>query len=414
MVHRGAMRVVHEWVTEADGVFRVDRQAYADATLADAERERIWSRCWLYAAHASELPAPGDFVTREVGGRELVIVRGPDGAVRAFVNTCPHRGAQLCGEPCGKARLFTCPYHAWSFDTRGALRGVPGRDAYERIDDAELREVRLESYRDLAFVTFDRRAGSLVEYLAGAAEQIDAIMDQGMAGGMAIVPGTQRYVIDANWKLLAENSIDAYHLLALHGRYIDYVADQGIRIGRPQGRARELGNGHAVSETSPPLAGKPVAYWGPPMPLAHKSAIAALQAQLAGAYGEDRAKHIGGVYRQLLIFPNLMLIDTAALTVRTWSPAGVARMNVTAWALLPRELPAIDRELALKSFLTFFGPGGFATPDDIAMLEAVQRGIAHREVRWADCSRGMQRAEAAHDDELPIRAFWRRWRELMA
>jgi len=109
-----------------------------------------------------------------------------------------------------------------------------------------------------------------------------------------------------------------------------------------------------------------------------------------------------------------MLIDTAALTIRTWSPAGVDRMNVTAWALLPRELPAIDRELALRSFLTFFGPGGFATPDDIAMLEAVQRGLAHREVRWADCSRGMQRAEAAHDDELPIRTFWRRWRELMA
>jgi phenylpropionate dioxygenase-like ring-hydroxylating dioxygenase large terminal subunit len=230
---------------------------------------------------------------------------------------------------------------------------------------------------------------------------------------MEIVPGTQRYDIAANWKLLAENSVDTYHVISLHRRYIKYVGEKGAPPAPPSGRAHQLGNGHAVSLSSPPIGAKPVAYWGPPMPPAHQPAIAAAYAELVGAYGEDRARLIGQTYRQLLIFPNLIVNDACATTIRTWDPLGHDRMRVTAWALAPCGQSEEDRALALQSFLTFFGPGGFATPDDIEILEASQHAFVNREIGWTSCARGIGRAEPRFDDELQLRAFWRRWRELV-
>lgn len=347
----------------------------------------------------------------------MIIVRGRDGVLRALLNTCMHRGSIVCTQPRGNARSFTCPYHAWTYDTQGALRGLPGRAAYAdsfALDELGLRAARLDSYRDFIFVAFDPGASPLVEYLAGATEYIDLVVDQSLAGTMEVLPGSQQYGIRANWKFLAENSIDSYHVMSLHRRYVDYLVAQGSMPVRPRGHARDLGNGHAVSVSAPPLAGKPVAYWGPPMPEASKGDVTATFARLVEAYGEERAAQIGQTYHQLLIFPNLMIIDTVATTIRTWSPRDHESIDVTAWALAPRGQSDGDRALALQGFLTFFGPGGFATPDDIEMLEQCQRSLINDAVRWVDCSRGMTRSEPSYDDDLPLRAFWRRWRELMS
>jgi p-cumate 2,3-dioxygenase subunit alpha len=403
--------------SEQASSFRVDKRAYAMPSVFELERDRIFRRCWLYAAHASELPRAGDFVTRTVGGRPLIIVRGRDGVVRAMFNTCTHRGSRVCNEAQGNARTFTCPYHAWSFDTTGALRGVPGRESYGptfALSQLDLVPARTDTYRDFIFVAFSPRAGTLEDYLAGAKEYIDLVADQSLDGGMEIVPGTQHYGLRANWKLLAENSIDTYHVMALHRRYVEYLVQEGQMPVRPVGKARDLGNGHAVSETAPPLSCKPVAHWGPPMPESKRGDMAALYDRLVVAHGEERARMIGKTYRQLLVFPNLMLIDTCATTIRTWSPRDVQSMEVTAWALAPRDQSADERALTLQSFNLFFGPGGFATPDDIEMLEQCQSQFVNDDVRYIDCSRGIQRAEPSYDDDLPLRAFWRRWKQLMS
>jgi p-cumate 2,3-dioxygenase alpha subunit len=401
---------------DAAGRFRVDRRVYADPELFARERARIFARCWLYLAHASELPRPGDFLSRTVAGRPLLVVRGRDDVVRAFFNTCTHHGATLCPQSSGSAHVFRCPFHSWTFDSHGLLRGVPGRASYG--DDLagrgfDLRPVRLDGYRDFLFVTLDPDAVDLVTYLAGAREYLDLVVDQALGAGLEVVPGSQRYGIAANWKLLAENGIDSYHTLSLHRRYFDYLAGQGLRLTRPHGRGLALGNGHGATESAPPVAGRPVACWGPPMPLAMKAPIAALQRRLADAYGDERGRRIGQTYRQLLIFPNLLVIDTVATTIRTWDPVAPDRMEVSAWALAPRDQPPDERALALRSFLTFFGPAGFATPDDIEILESCQRGLVNTEIRWADCSRGMAAAVPSFDDELQLRSFWRRWRDLV-
>jgi p-cumate 2,3-dioxygenase alpha subunit len=116
--------------------------------------------------------------------------------------------------------------------------------------------------------------------------------------------------------------------------------------------------------------------------------------------------------RNMLIFPNLVVNDIMAVTVRTFMPTAPDRMDVTAWEMAPRaELPQL-RQRRLDSFLTFLGPAGFATPDDVEALESCQQGFTSGGVEWNDISRGMAR-EPEGNDEAQMRVFWRRWARQM-
>src|SRR5215813_3332249 len=109
--------------------FKVHRSAFVSDEVLAAEREQVFGKCWLYLGHTSEVRQPGDFVSRRVGGRALLFMRGRDGKLHAVYNTCPHRGAMVCREKSGNRRAFTCGYHAWTFDDCGRFVGMPGREA---------------------------------------------------------------------------------------------------------------------------------------------------------------------------------------------------------------------------------------------------------------------------------------------
>src|SRR5690349_15262669 len=102
------------WDQPAAGLFRVHRSALTAPDVLALEGERLFARCWLYVAHDSELPEPGDYRRRTVAGRPLFVVRGRDGQVRVFHNTCSHRGALVCRRDEGRADQFQCFYHAWT------------------------------------------------------------------------------------------------------------------------------------------------------------------------------------------------------------------------------------------------------------------------------------------------------------
>jgi p-cumate 2,3-dioxygenase alpha subunit len=114
----------------------------------------------------------------------------------------------------------------------------------------------------------------------------------------------------------------------------------------------------------------------------------------------------------MLIYPNLVVNDIMAVTVRTFMPSSPDQMDVTAWQLAASDEPPIVRQCRLDNFLTFLGPGGFATPDDVEALESCQQGFHAGGVQWNDISRGMNR-EAVGNDELQMREFWRRWAQQM-
>ena len=100
-------------------LFRVSRRAFTDNQVLEGERNNIFDRCWLYLGHSSEIANNCDFITRAVGGRELIFNRDRGGAVHAFLNTCPHRGAMVVREKKGNALSFRCFYHGWSFNVNG-------------------------------------------------------------------------------------------------------------------------------------------------------------------------------------------------------------------------------------------------------------------------------------------------------
>jgi p-cumate 2,3-dioxygenase alpha subunit len=401
------------------GLFKVNRRVFTDPECLEQERRRIFDKCWVYVGHESEVAHAGDFRARNVAGRPVVLVRGDDGVIRVLLNTCTHRGALVCRQKSGNAKSFQCPYHAWTYNSRGQLIGVPGEDSYSEAfkrDEMGLASpAQMDSYRGFIFICFDRGTESLYDYLAGAREYLDLVADQSEIG-MKIVEGQQSYSARANWKLLVENSYDGYHGLPTHQRYFGFLADVGIDVrgaGAPRRqKVLDLGNGHAVLEYQSAW-GRPIAHWVPSFGADRKPHFDALRRRFEDRFGAERAYRICETSRNLGIFPNLVINDIMAVTVRTFYPVSPDYMEVNAWSLAPVDESAEDSAQRLDNFLTFLGPGGFATPDDVEMLESCQRGFLNREVEWSDISRGMKREVPSATDELQMRAFWRRWNQLM-
>ncbi len=231
--------------------FRVHRSALADPAVWEEERRKIFETSWLYVGHESEIPDPHDFRTRKVGGRPVILTRDAEGAVRVFVNSCPHRGMQIESRPEGHGRFLKCFYHGWSFSTSGDLVALPDEPSYgEQFDRHNLclaRPPQVESYRGFVFLCWSADAPDLVTYLAGAADYLDLVADQSDTG-MVVSGGTHLYAAKANWKLLAENSYDGYHAMTTHHRYIVMLKESGKDM------QRAFGGGAGAGSSVPPLA----------------------------------------------------------------------------------------------------------------------------------------------------------------
>ena len=398
------------------GIFKVHRSSMTSQEIFDLEQERIFNKCWLYLGHESEVEIPGDYRRRDVMGRPVFFARGNDGQVRAFLNTCPHRGAMICRQDEGATESFQCFYHAWTFNNQGELVGVPDEEGYGpafRRSELGLKPPpRVDSYRGFIFVSFDPNIESLVDYLAGAADYLDMIADYSVTDmGMKISKGTNKYTIQANWKLLCENSLDGYHGAPTHLTHSEYLASlgPGVNVGRSRvGIGRALGNGHAVIQNEARNGPRPIAHWHHLYGEDAKDDIARIRARLVDKYGEERTFQMADTSRNLLIYPNLAIVDGSAVTVRIIWPVAPDRMDITAWNLGPSEESAEQLARRMDSFITFFGPGGFGTPDDTEALESCQRGFQASELEWSDISRGTHRNPTSIDEQQ-MRAQWRQW-----
>jgi p-cumate 2,3-dioxygenase alpha subunit len=400
--------------------FLVHRSVFTDQEILELEKKEIFNKCWLFIGHESEIPNNGDFIRRKVGGRNLLFTRGSDGVVRALYNSCPHRGALVCREDKGNSKVFRCFYHAWSFSNKGELVGMPGKDGFSKSFNCDgsknLKEVtRMESYREFVFVNFDDNAISLEEYLGNAKEYLDLVADQSELG-MEVLLDPQEYSVRANWKLLSENSVDSYHGMPTHKTYFDIVATRGGELSKDdlQGVGLDLGNGHAVVEYSAPW-GRPVGKWIPAWGEEGQKEIDEIKSKLETRFGKERAERITNKNRNLLIFPNLVINDIMALTIRTFYPIEPGYMEVTGYALAAKGESQEFRHRRNDNFLEFIGPGGFATPDDNEALELCQEGyLNNEEVEWNDISKGMIREQPLSNDEEQMRAFWRKYNELLS
>lgn len=395
--------------------FKISRETMVDSAVLTMERSRIFDKSWLYVGHESELTKPNSFKTRKLAGRPIIFTRDHTGEIRVWLNSCPHRGAMLCRDRAGNARFMTCFYHGWSFNTAGEQVSMPGDQAYggnfQRPGLAS--PPRLDSYRGFVFASFDPDVMPLTDYLAGAAEYLDLIADQSEIG-MQVIEGSHEYSCKANWKLLVENSVDGYHALSTHQRYFEMVvAARGSDVdlsGVYSTRGIALGNGHAVV-AAPPGSD---AFMGRPLSADGQVERDARYAAIAAKHGQDWADRLRGT-RNLVIFPNLIVIDLVmGVLIRKIDPITPDFMEVTAWHLVPPEEGPELLAQRLDNFLTFWGPGGLASPDDVEALESAQQAFAtHKELAWSDISRGMNNSVNGGLDELQMRSWWRRWDELM-
>jgi p-cumate 2,3-dioxygenase subunit alpha len=402
--------------TERD-IFRVNRQAYCSQEIFDKEITNIFNRVWVYLGHESEVPNAADFLVRTIIGRPLIFCRDTEGKLQVFFNTCRHRGAELCRVERGNSRAFRCFYHAWSFSTKGELVGIPGREGYPESfnpNEFALTSPRWSSYRGFVFVTFNPKAADLQDYLGPALEYLDLVADHSV-NGMEIVSGEHRYTIGANWKLLVENSLDGYHLMPLHATYFDYLRSSGTEVeANRETLALDLGRGHAVIVDRAPW-GRPTARWKPSLGEETRPLIEERRRELEQRLGAERAERVANTDRNLLIFPNLVINDMLAITIRGIWPVAPNKMEVTAWAMARKDDTPALREATLTNFVSFLGPGGFATPDDIEALESIQRTMgAVDDVPWSDMSRGMSRTTNHPTvEEEQTRAFWKHWNHVM-
>jgi p-cumate 2,3-dioxygenase alpha subunit len=406
--------------------FRVDRRAYVEDEVFRRERALIFSKCWLYLGHESELKKAGDFVARSVGGYDIIFARDGGGVVRAHFNACAHRGSTVCRERSGNTRVFTCPYHGWVFDLQGRLRDQGAKSGYAADFNEDglynLRPVpRLDSHRGFYFVNYNPQAIPLLDYLAGAAEYLELVADQAETG-LEVIAGGVSLEAQGNWKLLMENSYDAYHGPSLHATYFEFldqrVASKNI-AGTQSGFGAGLGQGHGVFELDL-LSGRPIAQWIPPFGEAAKPKIEAIKASLVAKFGAERATRMAERQRNLIIFPNLVVNDNLGISVRTVFPKSANLMSFDIWILGPVGEDPLFRKLRLDNYLTFVGPTGFATPDDIEAFKLCQQGCANAPPGWSDISKGMTadedllHARADFMDEAQMRGWWAQWDRILS
>ena len=203
-----------------------DSHHYINPDRFDHERIKIFKQLPHAVAHASELPTPNDFLVREVNGQSALITRGPDGTVRAFRNVCRHRGMKLVTAPSGCKQRFVCPYHAWTYGTDGNLITAPhfeeGFPTINRADTTLMQFAAVEGAGLIWIATSPTtRQEDIRAYLAPVLEELEGL-------NMASLAVAAETILDvrANWKLLVEGGLEAYHFKVAHRNTIGpYFSD---------------------------------------------------------------------------------------------------------------------------------------------------------------------------------------------
>ncbi|MGB8363518.1 MAG: aromatic ring-hydroxylating oxygenase subunit alpha [Rhizomicrobium sp.] len=195
----------------------VSSRPYYDPEWWELERQAIFLRTWLHIGHVCEVPEPGSFIRREVefAGASLLIVRGRDGEIRTFRNTCAHRGTELVQDREGKRSQFSCPYHRWTYGLDGRLVSAPDFERFHVAkEDCSLKQVATEVVAGMIFVNFDPAPEQ------GARDFFGPIAEamEGLPVARATSFTEWTYEIEANWKLNFDNFQENYHLRFIHPR----------------------------------------------------------------------------------------------------------------------------------------------------------------------------------------------------
>ncbi|MEK4069914.1 aromatic ring-hydroxylating oxygenase subunit alpha [Peribacillus sp. FSL R5-0717] len=195
---------------------------YTSPEVFELEKKNIFAKSWLFVGYEYEVAEPGQYITTKVEGENILIVRGKDRVLRAFLNVCRHRGATLCSDSSGKTGIIRCPYHSWSYGLDGSLLGVPKssecREELINNDSYGLEEVHLQTWHGMIWLNFSENPMPVEQQLDtqifdrfGELETFGRYQIQNLR-----VAHRKEYDVKANWKIIVENFQECYHCSAIH------------------------------------------------------------------------------------------------------------------------------------------------------------------------------------------------------
>ncbi len=359
-----------------------------DPDIYKLEMDQIFGRTWQYLGHESELQEPGSYITRWMVDDPILLTRNNNGEIKAFLNSCAHRGVHLCTAASGKKKAFTCPYHGWTYNLDGELIGVvAGEKLFSSVMDKKdwaLRPVpRVEIYKGLIFGNLDPNAKPLEEFLGEFKFYLDIILGRS-DGGMEVRGVPQRWVVHANWKMVAENFVDPYHVQTSHRSTVEL----GMSGAAPtdamyasHGHGVSCENGHGICVIV--RKNGELKYQGLP-----ESMWEMIERNLTPEQLE--------VYKNVstlvgTVFPNLSFncpmhgnegVQYNYFNLRVWRPLGPEKVEVISWFMIDKEAPEEYKEHSYKGYVGSFGPSGTLEQDDTeiwARVVAASKGKMSRD-----------------------------------
>ncbi len=223
----------------------LERLFYTSQAIYERDLRRVWCENWLWAGHISQIPNTGDFFLFEFGTESIIVVRDRNEDIRAHLNVCRHRGSRVCLKPAGRARVFCCPYHAWTYDLEGGLRSSRMMDdGFDRKAHG-LMPVNVLVFQGLIFVCLSDSPSPIdqsLERLAPMTAPFDLANLK--------IAHTACYPVPANWKLALENYLECYHCASAHKEF-----SRSHSLKEPASMTEEL---VGAMQTKSRLAGIPV------------------------------------------------------------------------------------------------------------------------------------------------------------
>lgn len=383
---------------------RVHRDAYISEAVFDQEQRRFFAATWNFVAHGSQIPLAGDYITLDLAGRPLLVVRQTDDSISVFYNRCAHKGTKLYTNASGNAgKVLQCAYHAWSYRLDGRTLGIPLRQEYigSKMAQCEAgqgltRVGAVAVHRDFVFVRLDAQGLDFSNYFGDALQWLDNMADRSPSGRLVVAGGVIRNVIRCNWKMYLENINDTVHPVSTHesaGRAAKAIWEQ-----QPQGQELPM----AVEQMLPFASGYDFfsRLDAEVYPHGH-SALAvnfsthtgyaypqAYQNALAEAHGPERARQVLGKAPQNSVLYPSIAVKGAPLVMRVVRPLAVDRMLLEAWSFRAEGAPELLHERAMTYNRLVFSPMSIVAHDDIHLFESVQRGLKAQGNEWVSLHRG--------------------------